>query len=240
MDREFPPFKAKVVLCAAAHPDDLEYGVAGSVAKWISEGAEVHYLICTDGSKGSDDPHLSSADLIELRRNEQQAAADILGVKTVTFLDYEDGLAEASPELKRDIAREIRRLKPNVFVTTDPAELYDASIGYVNHNDHRMVGLAAMDAVYPLARDHLSFPELLAEGFQPHKVAELLFISYMNPTFYVDITTTYATKVEALKAHKSQVNIEESGRWLEPMTARMGKAGGFELGEGFIRLSMFI
>lgn len=240
MDRDLPPFEPKIVLAIAAHPDDLEFGASGSVAKWVREGAEVHYLICTDGSKGSDNPHLSSADLIELRRMEQRAAGEILGLTSVTFLDYEDGVTQATPELKRDIAREIRRIKPDTVVTTDPAELYDSSIGYVNHSDHRNVGLAAMDAVYPLACDHLSFPELLSEGFQPHKVRELLFTSFRNASFIVDISTTYQIKLKALAAHESQVNIEAAKVWLEPTTKSTGEAGGYSMGEGFIRLSLFI
>ncbi len=241
MDRDIPELAPKIVLCVAAHPDDLEFGVSGSVAKWVADGAAVHYLVCTDGSKGSDDPNLSSLQLIELRRDEQRAAAKILGVASTTFLDYEDGVTMATPELKRDIAREIRRHKPDTVVTTDPAFLYDANFGVVNHTDHREVGLATMDAVYPLARDHLSFPELLAEGFEAHKVTDLLFSSFGDGgNCFIDITATYDTKLEALAAHASQVDIEQAKGWLRPMTEQTGKAGGFELAESFIRLHMFI
>ena len=240
MEREIPELEPRVVLAVAAHPDDLEFGTSGSVARWVAGGAAVHYLICSDGSKGSDDPNLTSAQLIELRRDEQRAAAKILGVASVTFLDYEDGLVGATPALKRDIAREIRRIKPDTVVAQDPAMLYLADLGIINHNDHRAVGLAAMDAVYPLARDHLSFPELEAEGFAPHKVKDLLLMGFENHNYYVDITATYETKLKALAAHASQVDITAVRGRLDAMSGRLGERGGFERAEGFIRLHMFI
>lgn len=241
MDRDIPELKPKIVLAIGAHPDDLEFGASGSVGKWISDGAEVHYLICTDASKGSDDLEITTAHLIELRRDEQRAACKILGVKTVTFLDNEDGITSASNELKRDIAREIRRVKPDTVVAQDPKQLYDASFGYINHNDHRNVGLAAMDAVYPLARDHLSFPELMAEGFEPHKVADLLFMGGIGDhNFIVDISQTYEIKLKALGAHASQIDISEPPVWMDMISRSLGAEGGFERGEGFIRLNMFL
>lgn len=240
MDRDIPELKPKVVLAVAAHPDDLEFGVSGSVAKWVGGGAEVHYLICTDGSKGSEDRQLTGAELTEIRRQEQRAAAKILGVKSVTFFDYEDGLVEASPALKRDIVRQIRIIKPDTVMAQDPAVLYIAEYGVINHNDHRNVGLATMDAVYPLARDHLSFPELLVEGHEPHKVKDLLLGGFENQNYYVDITDTYETKLKALAAHASQIDVEAVRGWLDAVTERLGAQGGFKRAEGFIRLHMFI
>lgn len=240
MDRDIPELEPKVVLAVAAHPDDLEFGVSGSVAKWVRDGAEVHYLICTDGSKGSEDRKLTGAQLTKIRRQEQRDAATLLGVKSVTFFDYEDGLTEASPALKRDIVRQIRIIKPDTVVTQDPAMLYIAEFGVINHNDHRSVGLATMDAVYPLSRDHLSFPQLLAEGHQPHKVKDLLFSGFENQNFFVDISDTYETKLQALAAHASQVDVEAVRGWLDAATERMGAQGGFKRAEGFIRLHMFI
>jgi LmbE family N-acetylglucosaminyl deacetylase len=238
MQRELPTFEPKIILCIAAHPDDLEFGCSGSVAAWVSKGAEVHYLVCTDGSKGSDDPSLSSAQLIGLRRDEQQRAADILGVSSVTFLDHEDGLVEANAALKRDITGVIRRVKPDTVVMQDPTFMFNADGGMINHNDHRKVAEAAMDSVYPLARDHLSFPELMAQGLAPHKVKEVLMMSFDKPNFYIDITTTFAKKLEALAAHTSQVNIDEVKPWLDQFSRAMGERSGVELAEGYIRLSM--
>lgn len=242
MERDIPKLSPKVVLAIGAHPDDLEFGTSGSVAAWVKAGAEVHYLICTDGSKGSDDTSLSSADLIKLRRDEQRAAAKILGVSSVTFLDHEDGVTEASAELKRDIARVIRQKKPDTVVAQDPLMVYNATFGVINHNDHRNVGLAAMDAVYPLARDHLSFPELIAEGLEPHKVSDLLFMGSFDDrsNYYVDITDTYETKLKALAAHASQVDVDQVRGWLDAVSEQQGKLGGFKRAESFIRLNMFI
>lgn len=242
MERDIPELKPKVVLAIGAHPDDLEFGASGSVAAWVKAGAEVHYLVCTDGSKGSDDVSLSSADLIKLRRDEQRDAAKVLGVKSVTFLDHEDGLTEANADLKRDIVRVIRDKRPDTVVAQDPLMVYNADFGIINHNDHREVGVAAMDAVYPLARDHLSFPELIAEGLQPHKVKDLLFMGSFDErsNFYVDISETYDTKLKALAAHASQVDMSQVTVWLDAMTRRLGERGGFERAESFIRLNMFI
>jgi LmbE family N-acetylglucosaminyl deacetylase len=238
MERILPPFSPKIILCIAAHPDDLEFGASGSVAKWIKDGAIVHYLICTDGSKGTDDLSLTSGDLITLRKVEQEAAAKILGVRTVTYLTHPDGLTEASIALKRDITAVIRRLKPDTAVIQDPMFMYDTELGIINHNDHRKVGEAAMDAIYPLARDRLSFPELSGQGLDPHKVGEVLIMAIQNPNYYVDISTTFDIKIEALTAHKSQVNIANVKSWLEPMTIQLGEAAGYPLAEGFIRISM--
>jgi LmbE family N-acetylglucosaminyl deacetylase len=242
MEREIPDLEPKIVLAIGAHPDDLEFGTSGSVAAWVKAGAEVHYLICTDGSKGSDDMTLSSAELIKLRRDEQRDAAKILGISSVTFLDHEDGLTVANADLKRDISRVIRQLKPDTVVAQDPLMVYNAGFGVINHNDHREVGLAAMDAVYPLARDHLSFPELLAEGLEPHKVKDLLFMGSFDDRadFYVDISETYETKLKALAAHASQVDLDRVGGFLDAMAKRLGEKGGFERAESFIRLNLFI
>jgi LmbE family N-acetylglucosaminyl deacetylase len=242
MERDIPNLKPKIVLAIGAHPDDLEFGVSGSAAAWVEAGAEVHYLICTDGSKGSDDPHLSSVELIKLRREEQRAAAKILGVSSVTFLDHEDGLTEANAALKEDIVRVIRQIKPDTVVAQDPLMFYNADFGIINHNDHRNVGLAAMDAVYPLARDHLSFPELAAAGLAPHKVKDLLFMGSFDDrsNFYVDISDTYETKLKALAAHASQVDVEAVRGWLDIMSSQMGERGGYAKAEAFIRLHLFI
>ncbi len=232
-------FKPNIVLCVAAHPDDLEFMVSGSVAKWIEGGAEVHYLICTDGGKGSEDRKIASYELTEIRRQEQRDAADILGVKSVQFLDYEDGVTEASAVLKRDIVRVIRQVKPDTVVTLDPMFLYSAARNMINHSDHRNVGLATMDAVYPLARDHLSFPELMAEGLEPHKTRELLLtMVFDNANYYVDISTTYEAKLRAIAAHVSQVDMVAASSWTDDLGREMGQRHGCTHAEPFIRISM--
>lgn len=231
-----------VILAIGAHPDDLEFGISGSVAAWVKSGSKVHYLICTDGSKGSEDRQMTSDELIKLRRNEQRDAAKILGVESVTFLDYEDGATEAGLSLKKDITEVIRKIKPDTVIAQDPIMVYNAEFGVINHNDHRNVGLAAMDAVYPLARDYLSFPELDKKGLKPHKVKDLLFMGNFDDrsNYYVDITETYEIKLEALSAHKSQVDINSVGKWLDESSKNLGEKSGFHRAEGFIRIHLFI
>lgn len=232
-------FQPKSVLCIAAHPDDLEFSVAGSVAKWASGGAEVFYLVCTDGGKGTADRSLSGKELTQTRRNEQDQAAKILGVKEVTFLDYEDGATHVSMELKCDIAREIRRRKPDVVFCFDPTMLYSAEYGFINHPDHRAVGQATVEAVYPLARDHLTFPQLLEEGLEPHNTPVLLLMNLDNSNFAVDITETFATKLEALAAHKSQIaDMYNAEQYIKTLAEHCGSMVGCALAESFIRIDV--
>lgn len=199
------PFTPRSILTVVAHADDSEFCVGGSIARWISEGAEVSYLVLTDGRGGSNDRSRKTHDIIETRRREQRAAAKLLGVKQVIFCDYEDGQLAATNNVKRDIVRAIRKVRPDTVITIDPTMVYSISRGEINHTDHRAAGLAAVDAVFPLARDYLSFPELAdKEKLEPHKVATLLLINYDKANFYVDITDTMDKKIQALGAHVSQ------------------------------------
>jgi LmbE family N-acetylglucosaminyl deacetylase len=231
------PLHPKVVLAVAAHPDDLEYGIAGSIASWVSEGAEAYYLILTNGNKGSDDRSLSCDQLRDIRRAEQEAAGKVLGLKQVFFADYDDGLLTVSPEVKRDIVRVIRRVKPEVVVTMDPTVVYTEA-GYINHTDHRAAGQSTIDAVFPLARDHLSFPDLLKdEGLEPYKVKTLLLTNFDKQNFYVDISESLDTKLKALAEHKSQIPDWKAAEtrvrnWAE----LVGGKAGVPHAEGFIRI----
>jgi LmbE family N-acetylglucosaminyl deacetylase len=240
MPKKLPDLKPKAVLGVAAHPDDLDFGMSGSAAKWAAEGTDVYYLLLTDGSKGSDDRHISSSDLTKLRRREQQAAAKILGLKDVFFLDYEDGLLLNDANVKRDIARVIRQTKPEVVVTMDPKISYWVDGGYINHPDHRAAGQATLDAVFPLARDHLSFPELLAAGLEPHKVPTVLLMSFgQDNNFTVDITDTLNQKLDALAAHASQMsNIEETHLLVRDWAKQAGRLAGYDYAESFLRIDI--
>lgn len=241
MKAELPTFEPNVILCVAAHPDDLENAIGGSVAQWTAAGVQVHYLICSSGGKGVRDRSVSSEQLARIRQREQRQAADLLGVKSVEFLDYEDGAVENCPALKRDIVRAIRRIKPDTVVAFDPMFIYDAAVGVINHADHRNVGLAAIDVVYPLARDHMSFPELLDEGLEPHKVGELLLTRCLSPcegNYFVDISTTYDKKIDALAAHRSQFDIAAIEPLVNDMAQNTGKCCGCDKAEGFIRIRM--
>lgn len=238
MSHTFSPLNPQVILGIAAHPDDLDVGAGGTMAHYASQGTEIHYLILTDGGKGSDDPAATSSQLKDTRRAEQQEALEIVGGKTVTFLDYPDGELEITMELKKQIVKVIRSIKPDVVITMDPTVIYSAERGIINHPDHRAAGQATLDAVFPLARDRLTFPELAMDGYQPHKTPTILLVNFNQSNFYVDITNTFDTKLSALKAHVSQFGNLDGSTWLRDMAAAQGQAAGYELAEGFVRIDI--
>lgn len=187
-----------------AHPDDIDIGCSGTVARWLKEGGQAYYLILTDGSKGSDDPKISDQQLRRMRHNEQLKAAKILGVKKVFFLDFVDGELENTPKLRKQIVKIIRQVKPTTVICFDPTLIYDERRQFINHPDHRVCGQATLDAIFPYARNIRSFPELLAEGLKPHVVEEVLLINFTKNNFYVDISKTLNLKIQAISCHKSQ------------------------------------
>jgi len=235
---EFAPLNPKVVLAVGAHADDIDFGASGSVAKWAADGAEVHYLVITDGSKGSADPNMTSENLVATRQQEQRAAATTLGAKEVHFLGYEDGMLEVTMPLKKDIVHVIRQVRPDTVVVIDPTIVYSSELGIINHPDHRAAGQATLDAVFPLARDHLSFPDLYTdEKLEPHKVAHVLLINFEKQNFYVDISATFETKVAALKQHSSQIsNVERMTEMLQQRASTLGSKTGSRYAEGFVRI----
>src|SRR5512139_3548902 len=156
------------VLIVSPHPDDAEFGVAGTVARWAQEGKNVVYVVCTSVEKGTSDRKVEPAKLAELREQEQEAAASLLGVRGVIFLRYPDQGLEDTPEFRKQIVRLIRLYRPALIVTADPYRRY------IWHRDHRITGQVVLDAVFPFARDHLAYPDLLAQGLEPHKVEEIL------------------------------------------------------------------
>ena len=240
MDKaQFEPLKPKVVLGIAAHPDDLDFGASGTMAALAAQGAKVYYLILTDGSKGTADKTLSSKELSRIRHQEQQAAVKAIGGQKAIFLDYPDGYLEITMDLKKDIVRVIRQLKPDVAITIDPSVIYSLDRGFINHPDHRAAGQAALDAIFPLARDHLSFPELFEEGFKPHKVKTVLLTNFDHHNFVVDISQTFDKKLAALKAHASQIgDMAQLEGWLKEIAKKTGSESGYDLGEAFIRLDV--
>ncbi len=240
--QSFPALKPKVVLGVAAHPDDLEFTAAGTMAKLIAQGAKGYYFILTNANKGTDDRTLHPSKLTKLRRDEQRAAGKILGLSEVFFGDYDDGCLECSLEVKRDIARVIRMVRPDVIITMDPSVLYSAERGFINHPDHRAAGQATLDAAYPLARDHLSFPELLHdEQLEPHKTATVLLVNFERHNFAVDITEHFETKLQALGAHASQLpNSQGAFAMVRSWSEDIGKAIGAKHGEAFVRIDIGI
>jgi LmbE family N-acetylglucosaminyl deacetylase len=230
----------KVVLGIAAHPDDLDFGSAGTVATWANAGAEIYYLILTNGNKGSSDIHADPKELTEIRRNEQRAAAKILGVKDVFFCDYEDGCLMVNLDVKRDIVRIIRKVRPDAVITMDPSMLYDVSRGFINHPDHRAAGQSALDAVYPLARDHLSLPELYHdEGLEPHNVSTVYLTNFNNQNCFIDISDCFDKKIEALAAHASQIpGLSKVEQMMRNFASTIGENCGVQYAEGFLRIDI--
>lgn len=236
----FKALKPTVALGVAAHPDDLDFMASGTFATWAAAGTDVYYLILTNGNKGSDDPTIDPKTLTETRRQEQRDAAKLLGVKEVFFLDYEDGCLEVNRDVKCDIARVIRTVKPEVVITFDPGLLYMAERGMINHPDHRAAGQATLDAVYPLARDCLSLPELYTdEHLEPHKVRTVLLSNFEKQNFAVDITAAIDTKIAALKAHVSQIpDTVAMAQFIRDFAAQAGQQAGCKYAEGFIRIDV--
>lgn len=237
---EHSPFTPKIALMVGAHADDIDFGASGSVAKWAKNGAEVHYLVITDGSKGSSGEDMTIEQLIAMREQEQRDAATTLGAKEVHFLHYEDAMLEVTLPLKKDIVRIIRQVKPDTVVVMDPTFVYSSDMGVINHSDHRAAGQATLDAVYPMARDRLTFPELLKdEGLEPHKVEHMLLINLKEQNHYVDITDVFETKVAGLFKHKSQISDPESTRsMLQTWGSMVGGKTGHKYAEGFVRIDL--
>ncbi|MCV0402260.1 MAG: PIG-L family deacetylase [Chloroflexi bacterium] len=226
------------VLVVAAHPDDIEFGAAGTVARWIGEGTSVRYLLATRGDKGSDDPGADLAELAALREAEQRSAADELGVEGVDFLDEPDGQVEPSLRLRELFTRAIRAYRPEIVMTHDPTVLF-VNNEWVNHPDHRAVGQATVDAVFPTARDPLNFREHLDEGLEAWKVAELYLWSTNEANRLVDIGATVDRKIAALARHASQFrNFDEIARWVRRRSEELGERAGYRAAEGFRRVTL--
>ncbi len=231
--------KNKVILAVGAHPDDMDFGVSGSIAKWVKEGATAYYLICTDGSRGSEDPKMTHKRLAEIRKKEQIDAAKVLGVKKVFFLNHTDTQLVCDLTLKEEIVRIIRTVKPNIVVTMDPTFYFSKDRGFVNHTDHRAAALAAMDAVFPLSRDRLTFPEHEKQGLKPHKVEELLFISFYKKDFIVDISETFDKKIKALAMHASQfADFPAVEKRVRARAKNLGRSRGYKFAENFVRIKL--
>ena len=218
------------ILVIAAHPDDPDFGLAGTVARWTDAGIEVIYCIVTDGAAGGRDPSVSRADMAVLRQTEQTAAAKQAGVDDVRFLGYPDGRVEATLGLRKDLTRVIRQVRPGRLACPSPERNYLRP--GVSHPDHRAVGSASLDAVYPDARNQFAFPDLLAdEGLEPWTVPEVWIVGGPAPNHYVDVTETFGRKIAALRAHVSQTgqmdDLEDRLRdWLAAAAERGGLAAG--------------
>ena len=229
-EKDEPYSRAMVIM---AHPDDAEWTCAATVAKLCAEGWEVVFLLCTDGSKGSDDPAMTAENLARIREAEQRESARILGLKDVVFLGYPDSYLEPTLQLRKDIAREIRRYRPQVVITEPPTRDIDSRY-YGSHPDHLATGEATLAAVFPTARDRLTFPELLDEGLQPHKVREVWIVGGLEGSdHFVDVAPHMATAIAALKAHKSQVDPADADQYFPQGRAATAAKVGLKYAEAF-------
>src|SRR5215510_3130707 len=195
----------KRVIGIFAHPDDPEFFSGGTFARWAAEGAHIIFVLATSGDKGSSDPEMTSERLVEIREVEERNAASVLGVKEVIFLRYPDGELYPTLALRRDLSRVIRQKQPDVVVTCDPTVFWSGTTS-INHPDHRAIGAATLEAVYPTARDRLNFIELERDEKLPtHKVRQVYISGTQSPTTKVDITDYLETKILSLREHKSQI-----------------------------------
>jgi LmbE family N-acetylglucosaminyl deacetylase len=218
-------------LFVMAHPDDVDFGAAGTVATWVDAGIEVTYLLITDGDAGGFDPDVPRADIAGIRRAEQTAAAKEVGVTDLHFLGYPDGRLTVTLELRRDIARVIRQVRPDRVVTQSPERNYQRI--FASHPDHLAAGEATLCAVYPDARNPFTFPELVDEGFDAWTVRETWLMAGPTPNRWVDITDTLERKLAALRCHESQ--LPEADATMERMrlwAKANGAAGGMPEGRG--------
>ena len=227
--------KQAQVVVVTPHPDDAEYGVAGTVVRWVSQGKEIVYVVCTNGDKGTSDTSVKPEELANTREEEQIAAANLLGVREVIFLRHPDQGLEDTPEFRKEIVRLIRMYRPETVVTADPYRRY------IWHRDHRMTGQVTLDAIFPYARDIFSYPDLTKEGLDPHKVKEVLLWGTEDVNYRSDITKTFDVKLSALRCHKSQVghiSLQELENRLRERHRSLAQGEEYELAEGFHRVEI--
>lgn len=224
----------KTVMVVSPHPDDAEIGAGGTIALWVGQGREVFYVICTNGDKGSSDPNMTSEALAQIRQQEQMEAAKILGVSNVSFLGYPDGSLEDTPAFRGELVRLIRKHRPEVVLTTDPYRRY------LWHRDHRITGIVTMDAIFPYARDHLSYPEQIVDGLKPYKVKEIYFWGSEESDTFIDVEETFSLKLSALSCHVSQVGQygDILKQHIEDRASKAGQSQGVPLAEAFRRIEI--
>ncbi len=193
------------ILVILAHPDDPEFFMGATIKRWTQQGHQVVYYLLTKGDKGTQDRDLPAEELMRTRVSEQTAAAKILGVEEVHFLENPDGFLELTNDLRREVTRIIRKEKPDILVSSDPTNFFPNNDASINHPDHRMAGQIVIESFFPAAGNPKFFPELLAEGYEPHSVKEVWFSLTHQPNTILDITDTWPVKIKALHEHRSQI-----------------------------------
>lgn len=230
--------RGKKILAISAHPDDLDFLGVGAIIDWLAKGAKAAIVIATNGDKGAADCNLSSNKLAKMRHKEQLEASEALGLETTWFLDYPDAHLEVTQDLKAQLVRIIRMYRPDVVMTFDPTMIYSRTRNYINHPDHIAVGHAALNAIFPMARDFLTFPQHKALGLEPHKVTDVFLYNYDNPNFSVDITKTLKQKLAILALHKSQIDMERIDPFIREWNEDNGKAIGAKYAECFVHVQL--
>ena len=222
----------QTVLVVTPHPDDAEGGAGGTIAKWTSEGTKVVLVVCTNGDKGTSDRAISPEELAATREKEQLNAAKVLDIAEVVFLRFPDQNLEDCVDFRKALVRQIRKHRPDLVLTIDPNR------PYIRHRDHYMTGRVTLDAVFPYARDHLAFPDLLDEGLEPFNVREVWLFRSEHPDTYIDITDTFETKMDSLYCHVSQMSRprDVASSRSRARAAETGKAIGGGLAEAFKRI----
>lgn len=232
MEEPKPP---KSAMAIHAHPDDQEFTIAGTLAKWARAGCEIVTVCITSGDAGSNDrmdPTMTREELARMREEEQRHACAVLGVRHVEFLHYADGTLQPTIELRRDLTRLIRKYKPEVVICGDPTVRFYGN-SYLNHPDHRAAADAALDAVFPSAGTKFIFPELRDEGYEPHQVKKVFIHGSEKPDTFIDIGATIETKIAALKEHKSQLGDWDPGEMIKEWAKEEGKPRGLEFAEAY-------
>lgn len=220
-----------------AHPDDIEFSVAGTAARWAQHGCEVAYVVLTDGNVGTHDSGLTPEALAEIRRAEQTAAARVAGAKHCVFLGHHDGLLAPTLELRKELVRLIRHHRPNAVVCGDPRAYFYGDT-YINHPDHRAAAVVAIEAVFPAAEMDLLYPDLAAEGLTGHKPNYVYVSTGEDANHYVDISETIEVKIAALREHVSQLGDWDPGPRIRERAAAVGARVGFAYAESFRRMRL--
>lgn len=234
------PAAPKRVMAIHAHPDDQEFTVGGTLAKWARAGSEIITVCITSGDAGSNektDPGMTKEELVRIREEEQRNACRMLGVQDVLFLRYPDGMLQPTITLRRELTRLIRKCKPEAVVCGDPTVRFYGNT-YMNHPDHRAAADVALDAVFPSAGTRLIFPELLSEGLEPHEVSRIFIHGSDKPDTFVDISSTIEIKIAALKEHRSQIHDWDPGEMMKDWAKEEGKERGLAAAEAFRQMIM--
>jgi LmbE family N-acetylglucosaminyl deacetylase len=224
------------VLVVVSHPDDAEFGAGPTIALLSAAGARIDYVVTTDGAKGTEDPAVTPKELSATRRAEQRAAADLLGVSDIVHLDYPDGYLQPTLDLRRDITRQIRRLRPDLVITQNPQRRLDHN-PFIGHPDHLATGEATLASVYPAARDHLNFPELWTdEQLEPWKVRQVLLTGVEEPNLWLDVGETFETGLAAILAHTSQVDPDDVSERMRERARLVGEPQGIAMAQAFLSI----